>query len=54
MLLILMVDETITEIHLALNDTSNYIKLYGSTRLISLIIEDINSDSSRNEYLFQC
>ena len=36
-------NETITEIHLALNDTSTFVKLNGSTRLVSLIIEDINA-----------
>lgn len=38
-------NETITEIHLALNDTSNYIVLKGSTRLVSLIIDNLESES---------
>lgn len=36
-------NETITEIHLALNDTTEYIKLSGSVRLVSLIIDDIDA-----------
>lgn len=36
-------DETITEIHLALNDTSQYIVLNGSTRLVSLTVNDLES-----------
>ena len=39
-------DETITEIHIALNDTTNFIKLNGSTRLVSLIIENLNSENA--------
>jgi hypothetical protein len=38
-------DETISEIHLALNDTSDYVILSGSTRLISLIINDLNAST---------
>ena len=36
-------NETITEIHLAMNDTTEFVRLSGSTRLVSLIINDINS-----------
>lgn len=36
-------NETITEFHLALNDTATYATLNGNTRLVSLIIEDIES-----------
>ncbi len=35
-------NETITEIHLALNDTNNFVSLNGSSRLVSIIIDDIN------------
>jgi len=36
-------NETISEIHLSLNDTTDFIVLSGSTRLVSLIINDLNS-----------
>ena len=35
-------NETITQIHLALNDTTEYSVLSGTTRLVSLIIDDID------------
>ncbi|MCB9210607.1 MAG: hypothetical protein H6612_07575 [Ignavibacteriales bacterium] len=38
-------NETIKEIHLALNDTSDFIVLSGSTRLVSLIVNDLNSQN---------
>lgn len=37
--------ETITEIHLALNDTSDYVVLKGSTRLVSLIGNNLDTDA---------
>jgi hypothetical protein len=36
-------NETITQIHLALNDTTEYSVLSGTTRLVSLIIDDLNA-----------
>ncbi|MEE9431415.1 MAG: hypothetical protein V3V16_10265 [Melioribacteraceae bacterium] len=36
-------NETISEIHLALNDTTDFVQLNGFTRLVSLIIDDVNS-----------
>jgi hypothetical protein len=36
-------NETITQIHLALNDTSEYSVLSGTTRLVSLIIDDLEA-----------
>ncbi|MBK8947101.1 MAG: hypothetical protein IPM32_17785 [Ignavibacteriae bacterium] len=36
-------NETITEIHLALNDTNNFVSFNGSTRLVSIIVDDVNS-----------
>jgi len=38
-------NETIIEIHLAINDTSDYVALTGSTRLVSLIIDDLEAVS---------
>lgn len=38
-------EETITEIHLAMNDTTDYVKLTGSTRVVSLIVDNMDSDS---------
>lgn len=45
-------DETISQIYLALNDTIEYVTLDGNTRLISLIVDDLNSeDPQMNIYI---
>lgn len=44
-------DESITEIEIALNDTSNFVALGGSTRLVTLRIQDLAAASPQMEIL---
>lgn len=39
-------NETISEIHIALNDTNNYLTINGSTRIVSLILNNNNKENS--------